>query len=61
MFTAMGASASTAATLAAVSQIGLIAGGYDEHKCSKQAMAYQQQQAALQKTTIQNAGRQLML
>ena len=50
VFTAMGASASTAATLAAVSQIGLIAGGtMMSINAQKQAMAYQQQQAALQR------------
>jgi hypothetical protein len=50
VFTAMGASAGTAGTLAAVSQIGLIAGGtMMSINAQKQAMIYQQQQAEFQK------------
>lgn len=49
IFTAMGASAGTASTLAAVSQIGLIAGGtMMSINAQKQAMRYQQQQAEFQ-------------
>ena len=50
VFTAMGAQTGTAATLAAVSQIGLIAGGtMMSINAQKQAMIYQQQQAEFQK------------
>jgi len=49
IFVAMGASAGTASTLAAVSQIGLIAGGtMMSINAQKQAMRYQQQQAEFQ-------------
>ena len=49
VFTAMGASTATAGTLAAVSQIGLIAGGtMMSINAQKQAMIYQQQQAEFQ-------------
>ena len=50
VFVSMGASAGTAGTLAAVSQIGLIAGGtMMSINAQKQAMIYQQQQAEFQK------------
>lgn len=49
IFVAMGASAGTASTLAAVSQISLIAGGtMMSINAQKQAMRYQQQQAEFQ-------------
>jgi hypothetical protein len=49
IFTTLGASATTAATLSAVSTIGLIAGGtMMSLNAQKQAMAYQQQQADFQ-------------
>jgi hypothetical protein len=49
IFVAMGASTGTASTLAAVSQIGLIAGGtMMSINAQKQAMRYQQQQAEFQ-------------
>ena len=49
VFMAMGASTTTAATLAAVSQVGIIVGGtMMSVNAQKRAMAYQQMQAAAQ-------------